>query len=125
MDLDQMVEILSAISCPPYTFEIVDCSTYLYLQAWYEDADVDTGEKSHQKTRKWLLSRHMVRSELVQTAMKCALTSAEHRIREHFRYRGEQVYGPHFDVDALHTLCLDKQIERRAARQEDLPDARA
>jgi hypothetical protein len=45
--------------------------------------------------------------------LKCLLTSAEHRIREHFLYRGERVFGPHYDVDALVELCRAKRFDYR------------
>jgi hypothetical protein len=55
----------------------------------------------------------MVRSEIVSTAFKCVLTSAEHRCREHFSYKGERIYGPHYDVDALVEVCRQKQLDYR------------
>lgn len=51
--------------------------------------------------RKWRLSPHMTKSEVVQTAFKAVLTFEEHEARENFRYRGRAVFGPHIDVDAL------------------------
>lgn len=51
--------------------------------------------------RKWMLSEHMTDSELVQTAFKACLAWEEHECRESFLYRGQRVFGPHFDVDVL------------------------
>jgi hypothetical protein len=51
--------------------------------------------------RKWRLSPHMTRSEIVQTAFMAALACEEHECREKFKYRGKAVFGPHFDVEAL------------------------
>jgi len=62
-----------------------------------------------QRTRRWFISPEMRKSELVQTAFKCIMTSAEHRVREHFRYKGELVYGPHFDVEKLVELCKTRK----------------
>lgn len=103
--IEELRSALSLVQCSPYQFFIHEDGQRAYLQAEYDEPDTHTGVLATQKTRKWRLSPHMTRSELVQTALKCALTSAEHRIREAFRYRGEQVYGPHFDVDALAKLC--------------------
>src|SRR3977135_320144 len=72
-----------------------------YLQAQYLEADIITGNPELQKTRKWNLSFHMVKSEIVATAFKCVMGSVEHRVRENFKYRGRRIYGPHFDVDSL------------------------
>lgn len=63
--------------------------------------------------RKWRLSTHMTRSEVVQTALKAILTAEEHEARERFKYRGEAVYGPHLDVEALYEIAHEKRIDTR------------
>jgi hypothetical protein len=85
------------------------------LQASYIEPDIVTGEPERQYTRKWQLSEFMTKSEFVQTAFKCCITSMEHRAREHFRYQGHAVFGPHFDVDALLDLCKQRAFDYRAA----------
>lgn len=99
MTIEEMWKVIENIKCEDYTFIISENGQY--LQAAYYDRDIVTGRNEIQRTRKWRLSPHMVKSELVQTALKCVLTSHEHRVREHFLYRGRRIYGPHFDVDAL------------------------
>lgn len=84
-----------------------------YLQAHYSEPCVEMDIEMMQSTRKWLLSPAMTKSEVVQTVFKCAITSMEHRTREHFKYRERRVFGPHFDVDALHMIA-DK-ISRRSS----------
>lgn len=106
MTLDEMREVLTQIEYLDYTFEVVEVEGgRAFLRAYYDEPDIVTGELERQFTRKWTLSPFMVKSEFVQTAFKCALTSAEHRVREHFTYRGKRVFGPHFDVDALWEIC--------------------
>lgn len=79
-----------------------------YLQAhWYDE------QGAAQASRKWQLSPHMCRSELVQTALKCVLTAEEHEARERFTYRGRRIFGPHFDVDVLHAVCDGTHLELR------------
>lgn len=96
-----------------YTF-FIECSHgEPYLQAVFDEPDIVTGVKEEQHTQKWKLSIHMTKSELIQTAFKCALTSAEHRCREHFRYKGSAVYSPHYDVDELEALCKRKAFDYR------------
>lgn len=107
-------EIIDSIQCLDYNFTVVQKDGYAYLQAWYNENDVDTGKPEVQKTRKWLLSKYMVKSEIVQTALKCVLTSLEHRTREHFKYKGELVFGPHYDIEALYELAKAKRLEIRA-----------
>lgn len=93
-----------------YRFEVRESHGGVFVQANYFDFDVETPRG--QTTRKWLLSPEMTESEIVQTAFKCCLTSAEHRAREDFNYRGYRVFGPHYDVNDLIGLC---QVNRNDA----------
>lgn len=102
--------VLRDIDYPEYSiYAERDGRGEMYLQAQYIEADIHTGRKEIQRTRRWYFSPEMTKSELVQTALKCILTSAEHRVREHFRYKGELVYSPHFDVEKLVELCKTRK----------------
>lgn len=85
----------------------------------YDEADINTGEITIQTTRKWYISPHISKSEFVQTAFKCLITSMEHRAREKFKYKGKRVYGPHFDVEELHKICTDKKFDYREQALQD------
>ena len=113
MNLDEMREVLSQVTYEGYGFEILEKNGTPFLRGRYREPDIVTGDMSDQFTRKWQLSEHMVKSELVQTAFLCALTSAEHRVREHFLYRGQRIYGPHFDCDALCELAKARRLDYR------------
>jgi hypothetical protein len=114
MNFEEAQEILDKINFQNYTFLVYGMDVdNMYLQAVYLDDDIITGRQEEQRTRKWLLSKHMVPSELVQTAFKCVMTSMEHRAREGFKYKGERIYGPHFDCEALVELCRAKRLEYR------------
>lgn len=78
-----------------------------YLQASFLAPCAITGRLAVQKTRKWLLSSHMTRSEVVQTVFKCVLTGVEHEAREDFIYKGQPIFGAHFCVDSLVGLCAE------------------
>ena len=109
MTFDQAAAILGQVQFPGFTFRVVGDFTSdkpTYLQASFmAPCNVAGGDWVRQTTRKWLLSRHMTRSELVQTAFKCVLTSLEHEAREQFTYQGAAIFGPHFDVEQLVALC--------------------
>jgi len=117
MTQDEMQAVLEDIRFYDYKFHIVNRTTaaHAYLQATYVEPDIVTGEPETQHTRKWQLSEHMTKSEFVQTVFKCCITSMEHRTREHFRYQGHAVFGPHFDVDALLDLCKQRAFDYRDA----------
>lgn len=70
--------------------------------------------------RRWLVSGHASRSEVVQTAFLAVKTAIEHELREAFHYRGAAIFGPHFNSDKLVSLCqrhdaLDIREDHRAA----------
>jgi hypothetical protein len=115
MTLNELRAVLAEIRFYDYEFYVHEDSDFGYLQATYMEADIVTGEPERQYTRKWKLSMHMTKSEFVQTAFKCCITSMEHRTREHFRYKGAAVFGPHFNVDALVDLCKAKRHDYREA----------
>ncbi|CAB3730470.1 hypothetical protein [Paraburkholderia rhynchosiae] len=116
MTASEMLDILDDVRFYDYQFKVVETNGLpAYLQATYLEPDIVTGAPEVQHTRKWQLSRHMTKSEFVQTAFKCCITSMEHRTREHFRYKGAAVFGPHFDVDALFELCQARQFDYREA----------
>ncbi len=125
MTVDNFKQIIAAIDFREYMFVVLAAGGNCYLQGQYFEADVVTGKDELQKTRKWLLSEHMTKSEVVQTAFKCALTSMEHRTREHFLYKGHRIFSPHYDVDALLELCVDGRFdEREDWYQEDRQNAK-
>ena len=112
----EMQEVLDSIEYPGYDFMVKLKGDVPFLQASFTEPDAYTGELSVQFTRKWLLSEHMVRSEIVQTALKCVLTSAEHRVRETFLYKGERIFGPHFDIEALYEMALHRRLDYRGRK---------
>lgn len=115
MNLYEMRLILDDIKFYDYEFDVIDnVGATPYLQGKYVEPDIVTGQPEMQHTRKWQLSLHMTKSEFVQTVFKCCITSMEHRTREHFRYKGHAVFGPHFDVDALLLLCKSRAFDYRA-----------
>lgn len=71
------------------------------IQIEYDEPDVDTGDMAVQQGRRWFVGCDVSKSEVVQTMLKAALASAEHRTREWFLVDGVRAYGPHQDVDDL------------------------
>ena len=109
MLIERAEAILADVTFGDYHFEVRAGHGGVFLRASYMEPDVYSGVVERQETRKWLLSPHMTKSEIVQTAFKCCWTSFEHRCREGFLYKGRRVFGPHFDVDDLWNLCDDRE----------------
>ncbi len=98
-------DVLRDVAFPGYTF-FFRFGARTYLQAKFNAKCSKTGEVCAQYTRKWCISREATKSEIVQTAFKCVLTSIEHEARESFLYRGRPVFGPHIHVDELWHACV-------------------
>lgn len=105
LTMAQAREIIA--DCSMFGFNLAISGNFLPVESTYLQAEFfaeDSKKPDHlalQKTRKWLLSTHMTKSELVQTAFKCLLTAVEHEARENFKYRGHPIFGPHLSVDKL------------------------
>lgn len=120
MTIEEIQELISQVECLDYEFRVIPDDSFCFLQGFYDEPCVVTGNIEPQTTRKWRISSHMTKSEIVQTILKCALTSQEHRVREHFKYKGELVYGPHFDVDALWEIARKRRLDLRPEWPRDM-----
>lgn len=76
-----------------------------WLQVRCDGVNNQTGKNLEWGGRKWMLSQHMTRSEIVQTAFKAIMTAEEHELREKFLYQGHAIFGPHFNVEFLVENC--------------------
>lgn len=96
-----------------YYFFISDSIEDLYMQVQCKkDQCARTGETITWSGRKWRLSKHMIKSEFIQTCLMAVIAAEEHEVRENFLYKGKAIFGPHFDVDALHEI-VDKKEKRK------------
>lgn len=68
-----------------------------------------------QRGRKWYCSRHMTRSELVQTCLMAILAFEEHEAREGFYYEGQRIFGPHININALADASNDREVRQEAS----------
>jgi len=68
----------------------------------------------HWTGRKWRLSPHMTKGEIVQTAFMACLAWEEHECREAFKYKDQPVFSPHYNIESLVRLCEQGQFEERS-----------
>ena len=68
-----------------------------FLQVVVTGFDATTDEPIRWSGRKWRLSMHSTRSEIVQTALKAVLTAEEHEARERFLFRSRPIFSPHLN----------------------------
>jgi hypothetical protein len=112
-----MKTILAMVTYKDYVFEVSQDGDGFLVKAAFPGVCSVTNKPSPQHTRKWKVSKHATKSEVVGTLMKLVLTSEEHEARENFRYLGRAVFGPHFDVDTL------VEMSRKAASYDYRPPA--
>ena len=86
----------------------------LLVQACWFAPSADDGAVKEQHGRKWYVSPHACKSEIIQTVLKAVLTAEEHEAREAFAYRGKHIFGPHIDVEVLADICA-KTESRKAS----------
>jgi hypothetical protein len=98
-----------------WRFDVHQDADFGYLQLAFYAFGPDFGSFALQGGRKWKLSPHMTKSEIVQTAWLAVLTAVEHEAREEFTYKGVAIFGPHLDCEAL----------REVAGRRDVRDVRA
>lgn len=107
--VERVRALLQRITYPDNGWRVGVMGDSAFIQITYEEADVDTDARTYsapaprvpQHGRKWPISQHATNSEIFQTALKAAVTSAEHRVREHFLVDGIRVFGPHLDIEAM------------------------
>lgn len=83
---------------PGLEFVYKEKDSYNYLQIKGKVLDSAILELKEFSGRKWLISKHMTESEIVQTVFKAVLTWVEHETRENFKYKDTIVFNPHLDV---------------------------
>lgn len=109
MTYHDLCSILTLVTFPGYTWKVRSVGDRFWFQGVFTAPDCRTDEPAEQFTRKWYISQESTRSEVVQTALKCVLTSVEHEARENFRYRGFAIFGPHHDVEQLVQIKQDER----------------
>lgn len=101
--MQRYYDIVTQLSYPGLRFVVKAGSVPMYYLRVEcdEAADNVTGEKTKWNGRKWYLSPHMTDGEIVQTAFKALLTALEHEAREQFKFMGQAVFDPHYDIYKL------------------------
>lgn len=107
--------------CKYQDWDIVykDNDGHPYLQVQFDAQDCITGVPERQYCRKWQLSYHMCETEVVRTAYKAVEAAVIHEAQEFFKFGGEPVFRPHFDVWALFNLSQNNRVEKRKPLSKD------
>ncbi len=105
VDVETILKDVRFQDRPDNAFIVGDMGNGYFIQHSYKGIDSISGRDRVCKGRKWYISPHCCKSEVVLTALKAAITNAEHEVRESFEYKGKSIFGPHLDVDKLLEFC--------------------
>jgi hypothetical protein len=95
-------DILSQISTGDLEIRLRYDDERPYLQVFCQNGvDTTTGQATTWSSRKWMLSPHMCKAEVVRTAHKAYVCAILHEADENFKYKGVPIFSPHMDVDML------------------------
>lgn len=102
MNLSDVKKVMSAVAYKnDWFFFVKQYRGQMYLQVEFLARDTVKGAMMLHKGRKWFISKHATRSEIVFTALKAVLTAEEHEAREQFTYHHRAIGNPHVNVDQL------------------------
>ena len=113
--LNNWAQLIACVSYNDWVYDIKLDGDRPYLQISFSEIDTVTNEMADWTCRKWFLSYHMTDSEVVQTAFLATKTAIQHELRESFKYRDEAIFRPHFDIEALHEVCVQGRVSKRKA----------
>lgn len=102
--------LVAEVKYKDWKFYVESKGGAIFLQIRFEDRDNFTGSTCKQHGRKWMLSTHMTKTEIVQTALKAVFVAEEHEAREKFLYKGQAIFNTHINVDHLFQICNAENI---------------
>ena len=99
-----------------WTFKLGFSGDLPYLQIKFmafDNMHPDDETLYEQSCRKWMLSYFMTDDEVTSTAFKAVEAAVLHEAREQFKWKGEPIYRPHVDPQALYELSKANRVQRR------------
>lgn len=83
----------------------------VYIQISYKAECNKSGEREVWYGRKWYLSDHMTKDEVVKTAFLAFKQAVEHEVMESFKVDGKILFNPHVSFESLLKIS-DEEIRR-------------
>ena len=84
----------------------------VFLQVVYESPCVNTGKSEEWHGRKWYLSEHMTRDEIIKTSYAAFEAAVNHEVREGFKYDSVALFNPHISYLSLIDIA-GEQVRRK------------
>ena len=108
--VEEIVNIISHVSYLDWKIMILmDGDTPRpYLQVHGHGPDPKEGmEDAEWSGRKWFLSPHMCKNEIIRTAYKAIECAVAHEMNENFLYKDVAIMTPHIDYEEIVSLMND------------------
>lgn len=101
-------EIISNVSYLDWEFRLMYDRDRPYLQIHGHGPDPKEGMRDAQWSgRKWFVSPHMCKNEIIRTAYKALECAVAHEMNELFLYKGVAIMTPHLDYEEIVTMMSD------------------
>jgi len=101
MKFHELEKIVEDVKYKDWKFNLEDRMDCFLLKVTFMAPDLHTSKEELQHCRKWFISTHACRAEVVRTAYKAVLAAEQHEVDENFQYKGINIHSPHADPEAL------------------------
>lgn len=82
----------------PWAFNLEEEHGDFFLVLSFHAPDAVTGKLEFQRCRRWFLDDNKPAEEVIGTAWLAVQTALLHEAREMFKYNGQQLFSPHWDL---------------------------
>lgn len=120
MTFDEIKAIVGQCSYLDWEFRVLEKGDGFLVQVRFHapDSFKPGAEPTLQSCRKWYVSSHASKDEVVRTCWKAIEAAVLHEAQEAFKYRGVPIYNPHLDPD--HQVQVRQKILSRRTTPDDL-----
>lgn len=101
-------EIVANVSYLDWEIRLLLDGPRPYIQVFGHGSDPKDGMRDAQWSgRKWFVSQHMCKNEIIRTAYKAIECAVAHEMNENFLYKGVAVMTPHMDYEEIVDIMTD------------------
>jgi len=101
-------EIVSNVSYLDWEIRLRHDGDRPYIQIFGHGPDPKAGMMdAHWSGRKWFISPHMCKNEVIRTAYKAIECAVAHEMNEYFLYKGVAIMTPHMDYEEIVDIMKD------------------
>lgn len=103
LSLYSLLKIVNDVTYKDWRFRVMEKGDGFLVQAVFKTSCAKTGKKEKQSCRKWYVSAHSCRAEVVRALYKAVEAGEIHEVQEWFKYKGVAVFNPHLNPEDIVT----------------------